>query len=142
MPVIEIPSTVAPDQIDDFPASVKLDQAVMVEGKLTKERAFKRSCEGALYLRPGVKVVTADELAHLEKTRPALFPKLRFVALTAEERSEVKKSKKKGHPPGITPVPEPSPPPAPEPVLATTWEEDDPIRVGSAGPDAEGDGGA
>lgn len=93
MPVIEVPanatfaSTVT---IEDFPEKVDVEEKNGRGEAAVTQRDFERSCKGALYLRPGVKVVTADELAHLAKVAPQLHRQLRVVALSEKERAEVK----------------------------------------------------
>lgn len=93
MPVIEIPSTIATVSVENFP------EKVVTPGKAkddkSTERLFERSCEGALYLRPGVKVITKDELAHLKEKEPKLYSQIRVIALTKKEREEVKGAEKK-----------------------------------------------
>jgi hypothetical protein len=96
MPVVEIPHNVAVDQIE-FPE-------VLNKGK-PDERPLKRSCTGALHIRPGVKVVTADELAHIQQVKPTLHRQMRLVALTADERAEVKSEQVKKAPPVVVPPP-------------------------------------
>lgn len=110
MPVIEIPSTISTISVEKFPEKV-VTSSKDKDGNAI-ERPFARSCEGALYLRPGVKVVTADELAHLKAKEPQLYSQIRVVALTKEEREEIKGAQQQK-----TPEPEPgaveSPAPAP-----------------------------
>ena len=58
MPMIQISKRGSPCQVDDFPSAIA-----------PGDRSFKRSCEGALYLRPGtVRDVTEDELSHINAT--------------------------------------------------------------------------
>ncbi len=61
MPMIQISRQGSPCQVDDFPNSVAAGGGMA--------RVFKRSCDGALYLRPGtVRTVTEDELHHINAT--------------------------------------------------------------------------
>ncbi len=115
MPVIEIPSNIATVSVEKFPEKV-VTPARDKDGKQI-ERAFARSCEGALYLRPGVKVVTADELAHLKAKEPKLYSQIRVVALTKEEREEIKGAQKKSAEPKAEPKVE-------TPAASTPGKED------------------
>lgn len=61
--------------------------AIQVEGfpKGSKDKPFKRSCEGALHLRPGsTRVITADELGFIRKNLPKLA---RFIRVITEDKA-------------------------------------------------------
>ncbi|KKN30268.1 hypothetical protein LCGC14_0835830 [marine sediment metagenome] len=61
MPRIQIARRGSPVQVDDFPNEV--------DGGGGTAHDFKRSCEGALHLRPGaLRSVTDDELHHIQAT--------------------------------------------------------------------------
>lgn len=69
--------------VEDFPAKVD------VEGG--EPRDFKRSCEGALHIRPGASAeITADELEHLRKAHPSVFAATRI--LVSEEQLEASRA--------------------------------------------------
>jgi hypothetical protein len=76
MPIINVPANFPPTQVD-----------VVVKGKDAVKP--KRSCEGALHLRPGTVFLTKEEMEYLKKTRPEVHKRLQFVALTKEERAEI-----------------------------------------------------
>ncbi len=63
MPKIQVARQGPPVQVDDFPNAVEVGGG--------KAKVFVRSCEGALYFRPGsVVTISEDELRHV-KTTPA-----------------------------------------------------------------------
>lgn len=73
MPFVQFVVTTMVCCVEDFPAKVD------VEGG--EPRDFKRSCEGALHIRPGASTtLTADELEHLRKSHPAIFAATRVLA--------------------------------------------------------------
>lgn len=81
-------------QVEDFPA------VVPVEGK-DEPRKFKRSCEGALHVRPGGSAeITADELAHLKENHPKVFSAIRVLA--TEEQLEASRAAPTQPPPAPT----------------------------------------
>ncbi len=100
MPIINVPANFPPTQVD-----------VVVKGKDAVKP--KRSCEGAIHLRPGTVFLTKDEMDFLKKARPEIHARLQLIALTKEERAEIQ---------AATPKPEPKPEvkeeetPAPEPA--------------------------
>jgi hypothetical protein len=84
MLVVHVPH-VGIQQIDDFPSSVELDatETVVVNNKKVKRqkrREFKRSCRGALHVRPrSTLMLTEDELAWLKKRHAKLAAKLQII---------------------------------------------------------------
>lgn len=72
MPFVQYVVTALQCQVEDFPAMVNVEGA--------EPRAFKRSCEGALHVRPGSNAeITADELAHLREKHPKLAAHIRVL---------------------------------------------------------------
>ena len=69
MPVIHIPRACAPTQVE-IPATV---------GQGSEKRQTKRSCKGSIHLRPGIKVVTKDELAVIAESLPKVYRRLRVI---------------------------------------------------------------
>ena len=96
MPVIHIPRGLAVAQVE-IPES---------EG----DRRLERSCKGAVHLRPGIKVVTNDELTVIEKVLPKIFKRLRVVSDTDEERAEKERVSRKLRRRVQLPAPEPTSP--------------------------------
>ncbi len=93
MPKIQIARRGSPVQVDDFPSEVRAGAVI---------RAFVRSCEGALYFRPGtLMVVTEDELHHVQATpkhaalaaRITVLPKERVKAVAPASKSKPSASK-------------------------------------------------
>lgn len=73
MPVIQMVAQALPRQIE-FPANKGM-------GPDKKPIELKRSCEGALHLKPGTTLdITDDELAHLKKNEPETFKVIRVLA--------------------------------------------------------------
>jgi len=107
MPIIEIPRNLGPIQID-VPESFPKRKG---EPKTKEKRKIKRSREGSIHLKPGVQVLTADEMDFLAQTNRALHSRLRFVALTADEKAKMKPEEKK-----LPPVRHTPPPPEPSRV--------------------------
>ena len=71
MPLVQFPSDIHPNQVDDFP-----------EGS-------ERSCKGALHIRPSsTKVLTKDELDHLQKAHKPLVAKAHVVREDITPQSE------------------------------------------------------
>lgn len=107
MPVIHIPRGLAVAQVE-VPTEVV--------GKDGQKRPVERSCKGSVHLRPGIKMVTNDELAVISKALPKVFRRLRVVSEAPAEKKarEVRVVK-------AAPVP-PPPPPAP-PVSEPVPEE-------------------
>ncbi len=101
MPFVQVAITAMSLQIEDFPTEVP------VEGK-DESRAFKRSCEGSLHIRPGSSAeMTADELEHIKKTRPTLFSQLHVMA--TDEQLEASRAASTEPPPAPpAPVPDES----------------------------------
>lgn len=94
MPFVQFVVTALACCVEDFPE--KLD----VEG--SEPRDFKRSCEGALHIRPGASTtVTADELEHLRKNHPSVFAATRI--LVSDEQLEPKVAPTELPPPPKTP---------------------------------------
>ena len=101
MPVVYITPAAPAVQVEDFPAPKGKDAP-----------PFKRSCEGALHLRPGsTRVITADELGHIRKNHKAVA---RFVRVLVEDKDipakKAKPAKQVGpsKPGGDAPDPSPS----------------------------------
>lgn len=68
MPILHLPPSFMPVQVE-FPATKPLPK-----GKKADAETLKRSCDGALHLRPSsTKHVTADELEYLKRSRPDLM---------------------------------------------------------------------
>lgn len=96
MPFVQFVVTTLACCVEDFPAKVD------VEGG--EPRDFKRSCEGALHIRPGASAeVTADELEHLRKNHPSVFAATRI--LVSDEQLEASRA---------APTEQPPPPEVPE----------------------------
>ena len=96
MPFVQFVVTTLACCVEDFPAKVA------VEGG--EPRDFKRSCEGALHIRPGASAtVTADELEHLRINHPSVFSATRI--LVSDEQLEA---------PQAAPTELPPPPPVPD----------------------------
>lgn len=93
MPVIHIPRGLAVAQVE-IPDTAG-------------ERRLERSCKGAVHLRPGIKMVTNDELAVIEKVLPKVFRRLRVVSETDKEKGKEKAE------PSAPPVSESASPPSP-----------------------------
>ena len=102
--MVHVPVGVPPCQVDDFPSEVK-------EG--TGTRPFKRSCKGALHLRPAsTKMLTDDEVKHIKtaKQHKKLGSRLSVVMVTRK-------------PPGKPPPKQQPLPPAP-PMKADAGKKD------------------
>lgn len=78
MPLIQIPRSVAPCQVD-IPDTVKL-----------------RSRKGSIHLKPGVCRVTVDEWEHIKKSRPDVARKVHVVPFDeAKSIGAIKKAEEK-----------------------------------------------
>jgi len=99
MPLVNVPPNFSPTQVE-FTARKK--------GAAKEVKALKRSVEGALHLRPGPVYLTRDEMEHLKAHRPEIHSRLQFIALTEDEREEIKA-------PERAPVEEPPAAEKPEP---------------------------
>jgi len=94
MPFVQCVVTALQCQVDDFP------ETVAVEG--AEPRKFKRSCEGALHVRPGASVeITADELAHLKENHPSIFNSYRVLA--TDEQLDASRAAPTEPPPALAP---------------------------------------
>lgn len=110
MPFVRIAATVMAVQIEDFP------------------KEAKRSCSGSLHIRPGSAELTADELEHIQTTRPELFEQM-HVSGTDEQLEASRKAL-------TEPAPEPTPPPdaspaadVPEVILTPAPDPEQPPAV-------------
>jgi hypothetical protein len=99
MPIVNVPTTFTPVQVD----------LVSSKKKGVDVSKMKRSCEGALHLKPGPVVLTKDEMQYLKVMNPEVHDRLEFLALTNDEREEVQKN---------APLP-----PAPAPMPADEEEQ-------------------
>jgi len=73
MPVVHISPAAPAVQVEDFSTPKGKDAPPL-----------KRSCEGALHLRPGsTRVITADELGHIRKNHKAVA---RFIRVLVEDK--------------------------------------------------------
>lgn len=100
MPLVNVPPNFSPTQVE-FTARKK--------GAAKEVKALKRSVEGALHLRPGPVFLTRDEMEHLKTHRPEIHSRLQFIALTEDERAEIKAAE---------------PAPAPAPVVSSPAPEE------------------
>jgi hypothetical protein len=94
MPIINVPSTFSPLQIE----------VVAVKGKKDVSK-LKRSCEGSLHLRPGVVTLTKDEMEYIKVVRPEVHSQFQFLALTEEERKEIQAAPSEKAPEKVTDQP-------------------------------------
>jgi len=97
MPVVRILRTAEHTQVEGFP-------------KGTKEKPFKRSCDGALHIRPGsTKVITEDELGFIKARHPELHRRILVVAKDRPAKGPAK-TRPKGPAKGLSGATDSGPP--------------------------------